>query len=179
MTININGYEPSPVIGHTGDKGKPCLGVFRFSSKVFEPSEALTAFTERKCTHCDRRETYDLNQVTIVAKPGVTRKALEEFCAAILAHLEIERKKQTVKPDHETKEAKILSIVQDATNPSRFAAVMQIEGIGMSSSDMSAYIKYVSAKAAGRFPQKAAYDDIAETTWRKPITYNWKNEIVP
>lgn len=175
MAIDIEGYKPSPVIGHTDDRGEPCLGTFRFHSKVLELREALASFAERKCTHCDRKETYDPSQVIIVAKPGITRQALEEFCAAIVEDQEITRKRQKI----ETAETKILSIAQDTANPSRFVAVIQINGIGLLSGDIEKSIRDLSIKAAGRFPEKAAYDDTVDTAWRKPVAYNWQDEVIP
>lgn len=179
MAINIDGYKPSPVIKHKNGKGRVCPGDFKFSTKILDVKNALAESVGRECSHCDRLETYETDQAIIVAKPGITSEVLEKFCLAIVIQLEAERNQRLPGQNSGDKEAKIISVLKDASNPSRFAAVMQIEGIGILFGNIVEYIKTIATKAAERFPKESAYNDIVDTVWHKPVAHDRDGRIIP
>lgn len=177
MAISIEGYKPSLAIKHKDHKGRACPGTFHFTDHVLGHKNALAAFTDRSCSHCDRRETYEMDQLILVAKTDVPINTLTEFCNAIIKEAEIKMKDQPPL-EGESKEIKLVSIVKDATNPLRFAAILQIMNPGI---DVDAYrfMEELAINAWSRNQQLPMYADTIEAVWRKPIAHNREREVIP
>lgn len=178
MAIKIGGYQPSSIIGHIDGRGKACPGVFQFPNKVLSLKEALVELTDRKCSHCGRLETYEADQVIIVGKAGVAQNVLIKFCMTLLVYLESERKKYPPAQTPASKETKILSVTTDASNQLRPAVIMQIEKAGLPLGDPTDFVRDIASKIAERLPQGAAYDEVVDVVWRKPVAYR-SGEVIP
>lgn len=171
MAINLPGYRATPPLSHRDIKGKECHGSFVFD--FFGSEHTLNAFSERSCAGCrhggrfyagcGRRETYEIDQVILVAELGTTVTALEECAMAILKRAHAKDKVREINTTSHFR------LIRDVSDHERLAVIITVPGIGFSDVEKQIDELLQQIKSPVRF------SDI----WRKPAAYDGNGNKIP